>query len=51
MVGQYVCDAGDIVWAYLPTPTRKNDDAALRAALDEEWHEHSISHRGRSHQW
>ena len=37
MVGQYVCDAGDIVWAYLPTPTRKKDDAALRAALDEEW--------------
>ena len=45
MVGQYVCDAGDIVWAYLPTPTRKKDDAALRAALDEEWPRLVRSHR------
>ena len=43
MVGQYVCDAGDIVWAYLPTPTAAN--AGLRRALDEEWPRLVRSHR------
>ena len=37
MVGQYSCDVGVIVGAYLPTPTRKKDDAALREALDDEY--------------
>ena len=35
MVGQYSCDVGVIVGAYLPTPTTK--DAALREALDDEY--------------
>ena len=35
MVGQYSCDVGVIVGAYLPTPTKK--DAALREALDDEY--------------
>ena len=35
MVGQYSCDVGVIVGAYLPTPTKK--DKALRAALDDEY--------------
>ena len=43
MVGQYVCDAGNIVWAYLPTPTAAN--AGLRKALDEEWPRLVRSHR------
>ena len=37
MIGQYSCDAGVIVGAYLPTPTQKKDDAALREALDDEY--------------
>ena len=37
MVGQYSCDVGVIVGAYLPTPTQKKDDAALREALDDEY--------------
>ncbi|CAH0377209.1 unnamed protein product [Pelagomonas calceolata] len=37
MVGQYSCDVGVIVGAYLPTPTNKNQDAALREALDDEY--------------
>ncbi len=35
MVGQYSCDVGVIVGAYLPTPTKK--DKALRKALDDEY--------------
>ena len=35
MVGQYSCDVGVIVGAYLPTPTKK--DKALREALDDEY--------------
>ncbi len=35
MVGQYSCDVGVIVGAYLPTPTTK--DKALRKALDDEY--------------
>jgi len=35
MVGQYSCDVGVIVGAYLPTPTKK--DKALRSALDDEY--------------
>ena len=37
MIGQYSCDVGVIVGAYLPTPTQKKDDAALREALDDEY--------------
>ena len=37
MIGQYSCDVGVLVGAYLPTPTRKKDDAALREALDDEY--------------
>ena len=35
MIGQYSCDVGVIVGAYLPTPTAK--DKALREALDDEY--------------
>ena len=35
MIGQYSCDVGVIVGAYLPTPTKK--DKALREALDDEY--------------
>ena len=35
MIGQYSCDLGVIVGAYLPTPTKK--DKALRKALDDEY--------------
>jgi exonuclease III len=37
MIGQYSCDVGVIVGAYLPTPTQKKDDAVLREALDDEY--------------